>query len=100
MKDSLIEQAKAVVIDKLTDRDRAAAARAILAVRREIDDALDIGSGGAQYRSGSFLRGYVLALELINDVFQDWDESSPVDPALTAAGALYDGATEAVPHGA
>ena len=99
MKDSLVEQAKAVVVDELTDRDKAVAARAILAVRREIDEALDIAVPSVNYRSGSFKRGFTLALELILDVFADWDESSPVDPALTAAGVLYDTATE-VPHGA
>ena len=95
MKDSLVEQAQAVKIETLTDRDKAAAARAILIVRKDISWALELASAEARFRSGSFLRGFTAACEVIADVFEDWQESSPVDPALTAAGALYDTVTEA-----
>lgn len=83
MKDSLVDQARAVKIDKLTARDKAAAARAILVVRSDITVALGVAGYTARTRSGSFLRGYETACQIIADVFEDWQDTPQIDRALT-----------------
>lgn len=77
--ETLADLAGAVKIEKLTKRDKAAAARALLTARQDIIDALTFTSTEAYNRSGSYLRGFKAAAAVVADVFEDWELVSPID---------------------